>query len=226
MLHAQRRGFAAATLSIALTCTFGATAAQAQATDDFYQPPATADAPGTILKNRPANLTIGATVPGGITATTVMYQSRDLNGAPNAVTGTYVEPTRPWTGAGDRPLVVVAPASPGQGDQCAPSRTLQNTTFTPPANLAVEFEPASVSSWASQGYAVFVTDYQGLGTPGTHTYINRVETAHAVLDGARAALRTPAPTSPRPAPLAWPGTRRVGTPPAPPPSSPPRTPPS
>ncbi len=34
-----------------------------------------------------------------------------------------------------------------------------------------------------------ITDYDGLGTPGSHTYVNRAASAHAVLDAARAALR-------------------------------------
>ena len=38
-----------------------------------------------------------------------------------------------------------------------------------------------------RGWAVVVTDYEGFGTPGVHTYVNRLASGHAVLDAARAA---------------------------------------
>ncbi|MFT4200286.1 MAG: alpha/beta fold hydrolase [Gordonia sp. (in: high G+C Gram-positive bacteria)] len=49
-----------------------------------------------------------------------------------------------------------------------------------------------------KGVAIAVTDYQGLGTPGVHTYLQPVPEAHAVLDAARAAIRlgAVAPTAP------------------------------
>ncbi len=41
----------------------------------------------------------------------------------------------------------------------------------------------------ARGYSVAVTDYEGLGTPGSHTYMARASQAHAVLDVVRAAQR-------------------------------------
>jgi hypothetical protein len=38
-------------------------------------------------------------------------------------------------------------------------------------------------------FAVVMTDYQGLGTPGLHTYVNRVAEGNAMLDAGRAAMR-------------------------------------
>ncbi|CAM5620641.1 Lipase OS=Streptomyces antimycoticus OX=68175 GN=SSPO_046110 PE=3 SV=1 [Streptomyces antimycoticus] len=43
-----------------------------------------------------------------------------------------------------------------------------------------------------RGWAVAVTDYEGLGTPGDHTYTAGRSEGHAVLDAARAAQRLPA----------------------------------
>jgi hypothetical protein len=43
----------------------------------------------------------------------------------------------------------------------------------------------------ARGFAVVVTDYEGLGTPGVHTYLNRAAEGHAVIDAARAAMRLP-----------------------------------
>jgi hypothetical protein len=34
-----------------------------------------------------------------------------------------------------------------------------------------------------------MTDYQGLGTPGLHTYVNRIAEGNAMLDAGRAATR-------------------------------------
>jgi hypothetical protein len=39
----------------------------------------------------------------------------------------------------------------------------------------------------ARGFAIVMTDYQGLGTPGLHTYVARVPQADAMLDAARAA---------------------------------------
>ena len=54
-----------------------------------------------------------------------------------------------------------------------------------------EYEGAFISGLLTRGYAVAMTDYQGLGTPGTHTYMVREAQAHAVLDMVRAAQRLP-----------------------------------
>lgn len=160
---------------------------------DFYTPPSPlpAGAPGDVLRTEPSPLAIsvpgiGGTLPG--VATRIMYRSTDSNDAPNAVTGTYIDPAADWTGPGPRPLVVLAPGTQGQGDQCAPSRMLNRLiTYTPPLGFMVEYEILAAYSLLSQGYGVVITDYEGLGTPGAHTYVNRASEAHAVLDAVRAA---------------------------------------
>jgi pimeloyl-ACP methyl ester carboxylesterase len=45
-----------------------------------------------------------------------------------------------------------------------------------------------LNAWLSQGYAVVATDYQGLGTPGPHAYIETRPEAYSVLDSIRAVL--------------------------------------
>jgi pimeloyl-ACP methyl ester carboxylesterase len=47
----------------------------------------------------------------------------------------------------------------------------------------------SLNEWVSKGYVVASTDYEGLGTPGMHPYINGVTEANAVTDIVRAARR-------------------------------------
>ncbi|OZD05059.1 lipase [Rhodococcus sp. 06-235-1A] len=162
---------------------------------DFYVPPSPlpAGSPGDVIRSEPSHLAlsvpgIGGPLPGA--ATRIMYRSTDSNDAPNAVTGTYIDPAAEWTGPGPRPLVVLAPGTQGQGDQCAPSKMLNNViTYTPPLGFMVEYEVLAAYSLLSQGYGVVITDYEGLGTPGAHTYVNRASEAHAVLDAARAAQK-------------------------------------
>ncbi|NIL87338.1 putative inactive lipase [Rhodococcus fascians] len=162
---------------------------------DFYIPPSPlpAGAAGDVIRSEPSHLAlsvpgIGGTLPGE--ATRIMYRSTDSNDDASAVTGTYIDPAADWTGPGPRPLVVLAPGTQGQGDQCAPSKMLNNViTYTPPLGFMVEYEVLAAYSLLSQGYGVVITDYEGLGTPGAHTYVNRASEAHAVLDAARAAQR-------------------------------------
>jgi triacylglycerol lipase len=61
----------------------------------------------------------------------------------------------------------------------------------------MNYEEGFIATMLARGFAIVVTDYQGLGTPGVHTYLNRVAQGHAVIDAARAALRLPR-TSPNP----------------------------
>lgn len=192
-----KRGRAAVTALVscaaaALVLTAPGPAAAAPA-PDFYAPPAQLPvAPGGIVRSEP--LPIFATVPESdgswpAAAQLVMYTSRLQDGTPTAVTGTFIDSTHPWRGQGPRPTVVIAPGTSGQGDQCAISRAFSTglSAGLDPLFLSANQEAVSAGVWSALGARVFVTDYIGLGTPGTHTYVNRVEQAHAVLDAARAA---------------------------------------
>ena len=126
------------------------------------------------------------------TGTRIMYRSNDVRGNPNVVTGTYFEPDRPWPGAGPRPLIAYAPGTQGQGDQCAPSRMFeQSIHFSSGLDIAMGYEEFFVATMVARGFAVVVTDYEGLGTAPVHTYANRLAQAHALLDAARAAKNLP-----------------------------------
>ncbi|MFE7747136.1 lipase family protein, partial [Nocardia sp. NPDC057455] len=160
---------------------------------DFYVPPAQIPSErGAVIKTAP--MALFATVPTDQgwpgKAQHVMYTSQLQDGSPVAVSGTFIDATGPWQGSGPRPTVVIAPGTSGQGDRCAMSVAFSTgvTVFADPSpGLSANQElPASVV-WSGLGARVLVTDYIGLGTPGIHTYANRIEAAHAVLDGARAA---------------------------------------
>lgn len=178
---------AAAAATIAVMVSGGVAASAAP---DFYQPPPTLPVEaGDVVRAEPLPLTwqVGERP---ATATRIMYRSNDTHGSPNAVTGVYFDPALPWAGPGPRPLVSMAPGTQGQGDQCAPSRTIGPVLqFTPPSGVIASYEAVFVGALLSRGIAVVLTDYEGLGTPGAHTYVNRAAEAHAVLDAARAAKR-------------------------------------
>jgi len=163
----------------------------------FYNPPATLpSADGALIRSEPLPLGAGLTLPGVGTlpgrATRVMYKTTDAAGAPAAVTGAYIEPAAPWLGGGARPLVVLAPGTMGQGDQCAPSLALEHPIRFNGQTVSIGYEDIAAYRLLAEGVAVMVTDYIGLGTTdAVHTYVNRVDEGHAVLDAARAALQVP-----------------------------------
>ncbi|WP_329029372.1 MULTISPECIES: lipase family protein [unclassified Streptomyces] len=164
----------------------------------FYNPPAQLPAAnGELIRTEPLPLGLslpgldGRPMPG--TATRLMYRTTDSNGQPAAVTGAYIEPSAAWKGGGARPLVALASGTMGQGDQCAPSLALQHPLALTPESVSIGYETLSVYRLLSAGVAVVVTDYVGLGTTDRlHTYVNRVDEGHALLDAVRAAHRLPA----------------------------------
>ncbi|GIF13756.1 lipase family protein [Actinoplanes teichomyceticus] len=166
----------------------------------FYTPPATLPAAdGALVRSEPLRLALSlpgitGTLPG--TATRIMYRSTDSGGGPVAVTGAYVEPAAPWLGPGPRPLVVLAPGTMGQGDQCSTSLALQRGLVVGAGagrtTVSIGYEILAMYRLLAKGIAVVQTDYPGLGaTDRLHTYVNRVDEAHAVLDAARAVRALP-----------------------------------
>ncbi|MFC8226463.1 lipase family protein [Streptomyces sp. NPDC057287] len=163
----------------------------------FYTPPSELPSTnGALIRTEalPLGLGIpgldGRPMPG--TATRLMYKSTDSAGQRVAVTGAYIEPSTAWKGTGPRPLVAVASGTMGQGDQCAPSFALQNPLTLSGDTVSVGYEALAIYRLLSTGAAVVVTDYVGLGaTDRLHTYVNRVDQAHALLDAARAARAVP-----------------------------------
>lgn len=169
----------------------------AAARGDFYAPPSPLPpgSNGDVIRFEPSPQILSIPGPNGpfpANATRIMYRSTDTHGDPIAVTGTYMSPALPWRGPGPRPLVSFAVGTHGQGDQCAPSKLLNRLIqYDPPIGLMSEYETVFLDGLLVQGIAIVLTDYEGLGTPGMHTYVNRAAEAHAVLDAARAAARLP-----------------------------------
>ncbi|OYD70693.1 secretory lipase [Rhodococcus sp. OK302] len=188
----MRSGWAFVVVTMALLVAVPLTAqAQSSPNENFYN--ADADdvgTPGSVIRTQPLPLAGAlAGIPG--VGTRVLYSSTDTHDAEVAVSGSYLEPAANWAGPGPRPTVVIGPGTQGQGDQCAPSKMFPTAGQWDPAtgSFGVNYEAAFAFAFLTQGIRVLVTDYIGLGTPGVHTYVNRSEEAHAMLDGARAALK-------------------------------------
>ncbi|MEU7043974.1 lipase family protein [Streptomyces varsoviensis] len=140
----------------------------------------TAERPGDLVSSAP---TVFRPLPHQPTATRawhIEYRSTTAKGAPNTVSGTVIVPadgrTRP------RPLVTYAVGTVGLADSCAPSAGFPRGTTV---------EAGLIQLLTMRGWAVAVTDYEGLGTPGDHTYTVGPAEGRAVLDAARAAQRLP-----------------------------------
>lgn len=177
----------------------------AQANEEFYQPPSPLPDgdDGDIIRHEettffldPLKLTRAPA-----DAQRVMYLSNDTHGEPNAVTGTVLTPHKEWDGPGERPIVGYAAGTQGMADRCAPSRAMESGT---------EYEGIFIKGMLARGYAVALTDYEGLGTPGVHTYVNRKASAHAVLDMVRAAQRLPEADLPSDGPVLTAGYSQGG----------------
>ncbi|WP_405536243.1 lipase family protein [Streptomyces sp. NBC_00075] len=198
-LGAQALSYATATTATAATTTSPTETIVSRGVEipAFYTPPTTPlpTPDGALIRTEPLPLaislpTLDGPLPGR--ATRLMYKSTDSNGAPVAVTGAYIEPTATWKGGGTRPLVAVAPGTMGQGDQCAASMGLEHPLLLNGRTVSVGYEDIAIYRLLATGAAVVVTDYAGLGaTDRLHTYVNRLDEAHAVLDAVRAARNLP-----------------------------------
>ncbi|WP_326599146.1 lipase family protein [Streptomyces sp. NBC_01803] len=206
MLGSMRRGIAV-TIAPVLIAAGAVTALviggpSAGATEEFYQPPSPLPAgeAGDVIRSEPSTFS-------GARATRIMYLSQDINEEPMAVTGTVLVPDKPWNGPGPRPIVAYATPTVGAGDQCAPSKTMAGEGQ---ASLLSVAHSLFINPLLDKGIAVAQTDYQGLGTPGDHTYMMREPQAHAVLDVIRAAQRLPGTGLPSDGPVGITGYSQGG----------------
>ncbi|WP_026360219.1 lipase family protein [Amycolatopsis nigrescens] len=171
----------AAVLTAAVALTVGASSAQAD--EAFYTPPSPLPAGqnGDVIKSQASKLD-------NAKATRIMYLTRDSKDKQIPVTGTVAVPNTPWAGPGPRPIVAYPVFTAGLGDQCAPSKTIAGEGG---GDVAGAFQVMFINALLQKGFAVAQTDYEGLGTPGDHTYVMRRAEAHATLDVIRAAQRLP-----------------------------------
>lgn len=145
---------------------------------------------GRRIPSQPGVVTRTQTIGDGIHR--IWYTSTTEVGRVVEVSGVYMEPNPRTTPPADHPapIVVYAPGTRGQGDSCAASRgpELLGQSNAVVSSVGVNYERPFYSEFTDRGMHLVITDYIGLGTPGMHTYGNRVEQGRAVLDAARAAL--------------------------------------
>lgn len=178
--HTVPAALAALALTIGLTTALTATAVPAAASADTQATATSAARPGDIVSAQPSRFMPNPLVPTDTRAWKILYRSTTATGAPTTVSGTVLVPRDGR--AGQRPLVTYAVGTVGLADNCAPSAGFPT---------GITAEGSLIWQALLRGWAVAVTDYEGLGTPGIHTYtVGRAE-GQAVLDAARAAERLP-----------------------------------
>ena len=131
-------------------------------------------AAGVLIDSQP--LAAGFGLEGAAQAFAIRYTSTD---------GVAGSGTVPVTGAlfipkgtppkGGWPLIAWAHGTVGIGDDCAPSRNARSAR-----------DRTYLDHWLGEGYAIVATDYQGLGAPGPHPYLNSRAAAYSTLDAIRA----------------------------------------
>lgn len=133
----------------------------------FYDTPDLSESePGDLLREEPGT---GYDLPTGVTATRILYHSRDARGA-NVATSAVVlippgnAPTGGW------PLIAWAHGTSGVARVCAPS--LMKDLY---------YGEEGLFPMVRAGYAVVATDYHGLGTQGPHQYSNRTAQTNDVI---------------------------------------------
>ena len=147
-------------------------------TEGFYVPPTDPGEgkPGEVIRAERMDAYL---VPGvRLRARTwrMLYRSTSAIGEPTAVSGTLLVPYGRMRGP--RPLIGYAVGTHGIGDAAAPSRLLAR---------GLDWEGGLIAMVLARGWAVAITDYQGLGTPGDHTYMVGRALGPNVLDAMRAA---------------------------------------
>ncbi|MEU5840216.1 lipase family protein [Rhodococcus sp. NPDC047139] len=136
--------------------------------------------PGSLVTERP--LAGAAALPSASRTHLITYLSEGADRRPVLVSGTVAIPEGEAP-EGGWPVISWAHGTTGVGDACAPSAD----TPGGPAHSYVGRTTAVLDRWVADGYAVVQTDYEGLGTPGGHPYMNGDSAAASVVDIVRAA---------------------------------------
>ncbi|PTL80263.1 S9 family peptidase [Vitiosangium sp. GDMCC 1.1324] len=112
----------------------------------------------------------------------VVYLSESVHGKPIAVSGIIALPKKAPLDSG-YPVISWAHGTVGSADRCAPSRDVEGEQAHP----YNAFPHVLLNKFLDQGWAVVMTDYEGLGTEGPHPYLLGKSEARGILDIVRAA---------------------------------------
>lgn len=140
----------------------------------FYTYSDAIPAPGQLLRQEA--LSEEQSVPNAAEAIRLLYSSSDGLADTGAVvvSGALFLPEGE-SPEGGWPLLLWSHGTVGIADKCAPTWTGY-----------VPFHDEHLSEWLNEGYAIVASDYQGLGTVGTHPYLATRPAAYSNLDVIRA----------------------------------------
>lgn len=188
-MNVRTRPTAAAVAVLALLATSAFSSAEASSKHQSAKPQPTKPqhagsksvAAGTLLTHN--TLSEKASLPSARKNWQITYMSENGQGKPIVVSGSVAVPSGKAP-KGGWPVLSWGHGTTGYADVCAPSA--QGTEgLAPDAYLDVMSH--FVDHWVAKGYAVARTDYEGLGTPGGHTYMNAVSASNTLTDIVRAA---------------------------------------
>ncbi|MGB6180089.1 MAG: lipase family protein [Rhodococcus sp. (in: high G+C Gram-positive bacteria)] len=136
----------------------------------------TVPAPGTLLAPPREVAAYPAVAKLAARSVTVRYRSTSgADGSPTEVSGIVLVP-RGDPPPGGWPVVSIGHATTGTDSRCAPS-----------THLGLLGMLTTVIPFLARGYVVTMSDYQGLGTPGPHPYLDSTTAGYNVIDAVRAA---------------------------------------
>jgi len=138
---------------------------------------------GTLLKHRQVRQSWPALA--GLKGYRIMYVSRGALGAKVFETAMVYLPAAGRVPRGGRPVVAWDHGTAGVSDSSAPSR--YPWLYPEPVSAPWDWYAQWVGKLGRMGYVVVCPDYEGLGTPGLHTYLHAAAEGRATIDGVRAA---------------------------------------
>lgn len=141
--------------------------------DPFYGAVRDLRRPGSLVRSRRVAVPHDSVA----AAWQLVYASTGSRGQRIAVSGTVLSPRAAWRGPGPRPVVSYGVGVHGLSRDAAPSHLLA---------AGKENELPVMAEALDLGWTVVVTDGDGLGMPGPHTYGAGEPGGHAMLDIVRA----------------------------------------
>lgn len=134
--------------------------------------------PGTILSIQEENTDLFTNASQRFLIT---YRSRGILSEPIVTSGYLLLPKGKAPPSG-WPVLAWAHGTTGVADTCAPSGDYAGG----PVHVYQQIAAKALNAWLARGYAVIAPDYQGLGIPGGHPYMNAESQLHTVVDAVRA----------------------------------------
>ena len=136
-----------------------------------------AKTPGTLLSIQAQNTNL---FPNASQRFLITYRSRGIQSEPIVASGFILLPKGKAPKEG-WPILAWAHGTTGVADTCAPSSDYVGG----PVHIYQQIAAKALNAWLARGYAVVAPDYQGLGTPSGHPYMNAQSQLHTVVDAVR-----------------------------------------